>query len=81
MHDVGIYSPKVNFNGDTCALDHPIGASGTRIIVTLLRWFMHSVIAAASKALHPSFIGGGEVVASLSLSNQQPADNLLLILS
>ncbi len=36
MHEMGIARDKVNVNGGACALGHPIGASGARIIVTLL---------------------------------------------
>ena len=36
MHEHGIPAEKVNVNGGACALGHPIGASGSRIIVTLL---------------------------------------------
>jgi len=36
MHDLGIDAEIVNVNGGACALGHPIGASGARIIVTLL---------------------------------------------
>ena len=36
MHDIGISRDQVNVNGGACALGHPIGASGARIVVTLL---------------------------------------------
>ncbi|NOD99235.1 acetyl-CoA C-acyltransferase [Ruegeria sp. HKCCD6228] len=36
MHEMGLPRDKVNVNGGACALGHPIGASGARIIVTLL---------------------------------------------
>jgi acetyl-CoA C-acetyltransferase len=36
MHELDIPHDKVNVNGGACALGHPIGASGARIIVTLL---------------------------------------------
>jgi acetyl-CoA C-acetyltransferase len=36
MHDNGIDHERVNVNGGACALGHPIGASGARILVTLL---------------------------------------------
>ena len=36
MQDLGIPREKMNVNGGACALGHPIGASGARIIVTLL---------------------------------------------
>jgi acetyl-CoA C-acetyltransferase len=36
MKDVGIPHDKVNVNGGACALGHPIGATGARIITTLI---------------------------------------------
>ncbi|MEN8261476.1 MAG: acetyl-CoA C-acyltransferase [Pseudomonadota bacterium] len=36
MHDLGLPWDKVNIHGGACALGHPIGASGARILVTLL---------------------------------------------
>ena len=36
MHEMGLDAERVNVNGGACALGHPIGASGSRIIVTLL---------------------------------------------
>ena len=36
MQDMGIARDRMNVNGGACALGHPIGASGARIIVTLL---------------------------------------------
>ena len=36
MRDLGLPHEKVNVNGGACALGHPIGASGARILVTLL---------------------------------------------
>ena len=36
MHDIGIAHDKINVNGGGTALGHPIGASGTRILVTLI---------------------------------------------
>ncbi|MCW8090588.1 thiolase family protein [Alteromonas sp. ASW11-130] len=51
---------KVNINGGACALGHPIGASGARILVTLL----HALKAKnLSKGLATLCIGGGEAVA------------------
>lgn len=60
MQDVGIDHAKVNVNGGACALGHPIGATGARIIVTLLH-------ALRARNLHRGIaslcIGGGEAVA------------------
>jgi acetyl-CoA C-acetyltransferase len=36
MHDLGIAHDKINIHGGACALGHPIGASGARILVTLI---------------------------------------------
>ena len=36
MRDLGLPHEKVNVNGGACALGHPIGASGARILVTLI---------------------------------------------
>ncbi|HRD94445.1 acetyl-CoA C-acyltransferase [Accumulibacter sp.] len=36
MHDLKLSHDKVNVNGGACALGHPIGATGSRILVTLL---------------------------------------------
>lgn len=60
MADVGIDHGKVNVHGGACALGHPIGASGARIIVTLL----HALRAHDKKRGVASLcIGGGEAVA------------------
>jgi acetyl-CoA C-acetyltransferase len=51
---------KVNINGGACALGHPIGASGARIIVTLL----HALRQRGGKRGVASLcIGGGEATA------------------
>ena len=36
LHDLKLDAAKVNIHGGACALGHPIGASGARIVVTLL---------------------------------------------
>src|SRR5262249_33686039 len=36
MHDLGLPHRSVNVHGGACALGHPLGASGARILVTLL---------------------------------------------
>lgn len=60
MVDVGIDHSKVNVHGGACALGHPIGATGARIIVTLL----HALRAHNRKRGVASLcIGGGEAVA------------------
>ena len=57
MHELDIPHDKVNVNGGACALGHPIGASGARIIVTLL----HALEARGLKrGIAAICIGGGE---------------------
>lgn len=60
IHDLGLSHEKVNVNGGACALGHPIGASGARLIVTLL----HALKARGGKRGIASLcIGGGEATA------------------
>jgi acetyl-CoA C-acetyltransferase len=57
MHELNVPHEIVNVNGGACALGHPIGASGARIIVTLL----HALQARGlKKGLATLCIGGGE---------------------
>ena len=60
MSDLGIDHGKVNVNGGACALGHPIGASGARIIVTLLHALRNR---GGGKGIASLCIGGGEAVA------------------
>jgi acetyl-CoA C-acetyltransferase len=57
MRELGIPREKLNVNGGACALGHPIGASGARIIVTLLHAMEHRGVRRGIAAL---CIGGGE---------------------
>lgn len=57
MHEMGITRDKVNVNGGACALGHPIGASGTRIMVTLLNALEKRGLKRGVAAI---CIGGGE---------------------
>ena len=58
--DIGLDHAKVNVNGGACALGHPIGATGARIIVTLL----HALRARnLNRGIAALCIGGGEAVA------------------
>lgn len=57
MHEMGISRDKVNVNGGACALGHPIGASGARIIVTLLNALEKRGLKRGVAAI---CIGGGE---------------------
>jgi acetyl-CoA C-acetyltransferase len=60
MHDVGLEHARVNVHGGACALGHPIGASGARIITTLV----HALKAQGLKRGVASLcIGGGEATA------------------
>ena len=57
MHDLGLSHDIVNVNGGACALGHPIGASGARIMVTL----MYALQARGlRKGVATLCIGGGE---------------------
>jgi len=60
MQELGIPHDKLNVNGGACALGHPIGASGARVIATLL-----SALEARGKTrgLASLCIGGGEATA------------------
>ena len=60
MADLKVPHDKVNVHGGACALGHPIGASGARILVTLL----HALKARGlKKGLATLCIGGGEATA------------------
>ena len=60
MRDLGLAHEKVNVNGGACALGHPIGASGARIIVTLISALQKRGLKRGVAAL---CIGGGEATA------------------
>ena len=57
MRDIGIDHDKINVNGGATALGHPIGASGTRIIVTLLNALKQQ---GKKRGIATLCIGGGE---------------------
>lgn len=57
MHEMGLSHDIVNVNGGACALGHPIGASGARIIVTLLNALERRNLKRGIAAI---CIGGGE---------------------
>jgi acetyl-CoA C-acetyltransferase len=60
MRELGLDPAKVNVNGGSVALGHPIGASGCRVLVTLL----HEMIKRDLKTgLASLCLGGGEAVA------------------
>ena len=58
--DLKIPSEKLNVNGGACALGHPIGTSGARIIVTLLAALENRGLKRGVASL---CIGGGEATA------------------
>ncbi len=60
LKETGFDPEKTNVNGGAIALGHPIGASGTRILVTLLHEMMRRD---ASKGLATLCIGGGMGIA------------------
>lgn len=60
MRDIGISHDKININGGGTALGHPIGASGTRIIVTLLNALKQQ---GKKRGIASLCIGGGEATA------------------
>ena len=60
IKELGLDESKVNVNGGACALGHPIGASGARILVTLIHALRNRGL---SKGVASLCIGGGEAVA------------------
>jgi acetyl-CoA C-acetyltransferase len=60
MFDLGIPHERLNVHGGACALGHPVGASGARIIVTLLNALEKYDLRRGVAAL---CIGGGEATA------------------
>jgi acetyl-CoA C-acetyltransferase len=57
IHDLRLDPAKVNINGGACALGHPIGATGARIVTTLI----HSLKRTGGKrGIAALCIGGGE---------------------
>jgi acetyl-CoA C-acetyltransferase len=62
IQELGLNPSTVNVNGGSVALGHPIGASGCRLLVTLL----HEMIKQDKKAgLASLCLGGGEAVAMI----------------
>jgi acetyl-CoA C-acetyltransferase len=60
MRDLGLPHDIVNVNGGACALGHPIGASGARILVTLLNALRRG---GGKRGIAGICIGGGEATA------------------
>ena len=57
MQKMGLSPERVNVNGGACALGHPIGASGARIVVTLIHELRRRGLKRGVAAI---CIGGGE---------------------
>ena len=60
MSELDIPHSKVNIHGGACALGHPIGASGARILVTLISALRQHTLKRGVAAI---CIGGGEATA------------------
>ncbi|PQM27467.1 acetyl-CoA C-acyltransferase [Sphingopyxis lindanitolerans] len=60
MHDLGIPHDRINVHGGATALGHPIGASGTRIITTLIAALQRH---GKTRGIASLCIGGGEATA------------------
>jgi acetyl-CoA C-acetyltransferase len=60
MHDLDIDHARVNVNGGACALGHPIGATGARILTTLVHALRRR---GGRRGIASLCIGGGEAVA------------------
>ena len=60
MQELGLSHDKVNIHGGACALGHPVGASGARIIVTLIYALQRL---GKQRGIASLCIGGGEAVA------------------
>ena len=60
VNELNLDTAKVNVNGGACALGHPLGASGARIVTTLLHALLNRKL---TKGVASLCIGGGEAVA------------------
>lgn len=60
LQDLGLDAAKVNVNGGAIALGHPIGASGARVLVTLVHELQRS---GGKRGLATLCIGGGQGIA------------------
>jgi acetyl-CoA C-acetyltransferase len=60
IHDISLDPAKVNVNGGACALGHPIGATGARILTTLVHALRQQ---GKKRGIASLCIGGGEAVA------------------
>lgn len=60
MKELGLDHAKVNINGGACALGHPIGSSGARLLVTLIHNLQQT---GGKRGVATLCLGGGEAVA------------------
>jgi acetyl-CoA C-acetyltransferase len=60
VHDLGLDMARVNVNGGACALGHPIGATGARLVTTLLHALRKRGL---KRGIASQCIGGGEATA------------------
>jgi acetyl-CoA C-acetyltransferase len=60
MKDIGIDHDRMNIHGGACALGHPVGASGARIIATLYHALAKNGL---NRGVASLCIGGGEATA------------------
>jgi acetyl-CoA C-acetyltransferase len=60
IHDLGLNIERVNVNGGACALGHPIGATGARIVTTLIHALRNR---GGKRGVAALCIGGGEALA------------------
>ena len=60
MRDLGIPHDVLNINGGACAMGHPIGASGARIMATLIAALQNN---GQKRGMASLCIGGGEATA------------------
>lgn len=60
IHDLQLDAARVNVNGGACALGHPIGATGARILTTLVHALQHRGL---KRGIASLCIGGGEATA------------------
>ncbi|MGA2187017.1 MAG: acetyl-CoA C-acyltransferase [Steroidobacteraceae bacterium] len=70
MKDLGLEHAKVNVHGGACALGHPIGATGARILTTLIHALRHR---GERRGIASLCIGGGEATAIAVDLYQVPA--------
>lgn len=61
MRDLGVPHERVNVHGGACALGHPIGATGARLLVTLIHALQQRGL---KRGVASACIGGGEAIAT-----------------